>query len=46
MKNVLMVLLVLGCYGCIAAAAILYDARAAVLVAAALMMMGILEGIV
>lgn len=45
MKGIIIALLVLALYGCIAGAAVLFEYKAAVLMCIALVLMGILGGI-
>ena len=46
MKKVITALLVVGLYGCIAASVVIYGIKAGALVFLALILLGILEGIV
>lgn len=46
MKGIIIALLVLALYGCIACAAVWYGYKAAALLGIALIVMGVLEGIV
>lgn len=46
MKTAITALLVVGLYGCIAASVVIYGIKAGALVFLALVMMGLLEGIV